>query len=179
MQFFIEPLPDAQRKERQGTGKEKGRERGIWECCILLSGVHRPPPPPTHHLYPILSLNQLLLIFDSLFPGYPIDWTAQTLYCSSNFYFLIILSWSLYGMVWYPTSSRPFTLYHCTYPYVPISCIGAPVHWPASHGGCPDSSLLLILICLLFRLFIFAFYPILLTVQSHMLAAQPQLKLHG
>jgi hypothetical protein len=29
MRIFIEPPPDAQRKERQGTGKEKGRERGI------------------------------------------------------------------------------------------------------------------------------------------------------
>ncbi len=45
---------DAQRKERQGAGKEKGRERGIWDCCMLLSGVHSPPPPPHHHLSPIL-----------------------------------------------------------------------------------------------------------------------------
>jgi hypothetical protein len=49
--FFIEPLPDTQRKERQGTGKEKGRERGIWDCCMLLSGVHSASP---HHLSPIL-----------------------------------------------------------------------------------------------------------------------------
>ncbi len=43
---FLWSPPDAQRKEKQGTGKEKGRERGIWDCCILLSGEHRPPPPP-------------------------------------------------------------------------------------------------------------------------------------
>jgi hypothetical protein len=50
--FFIEPPPDAQREERQGTGKEKGREGGIWDWCILLSGVNRPP----HHLSPILRV---------------------------------------------------------------------------------------------------------------------------
>jgi hypothetical protein len=50
--FFIEPPPDAQRKERQGAGEEKGRERGIWDWCMLLSGVHRPP----HHLSPILRV---------------------------------------------------------------------------------------------------------------------------
>jgi hypothetical protein len=48
--FFIEPPPDAQREERQGTGKEKGREGGIWDWCILLSGVNRPPPPPLPYL---------------------------------------------------------------------------------------------------------------------------------
>jgi hypothetical protein len=53
MQIFYRAPSDAQRKERQGTGKEKGRERGIWDCCMLLSGVHNPPPPP-HHLSPIL-----------------------------------------------------------------------------------------------------------------------------
>jgi len=30
-EFFIEPPLDAQRKERQGAGKEKGRGRGIWD----------------------------------------------------------------------------------------------------------------------------------------------------
>jgi len=52
MQIFIEPPPDAQRKESEGTGKEKGRERGIWDCCMLLSGVLYIASP--HHLSPIL-----------------------------------------------------------------------------------------------------------------------------
>jgi hypothetical protein len=35
-EFFIEPPPDAQRKERQGAGKEKGRGRGIWDSSGTL-----------------------------------------------------------------------------------------------------------------------------------------------
>ncbi len=34
-------------KKHRERGKEKGRERGIWDCSVLLSSVHSPPPPPT------------------------------------------------------------------------------------------------------------------------------------
>ncbi len=44
--FFIEPPPDTQRKERQGTKQgERERKRNMG-CCALLSVAHSPPPPP-------------------------------------------------------------------------------------------------------------------------------------
>jgi hypothetical protein len=39
--FTFEPPPNAQRKKRQTAGKKKGRERGICNLSIKLSGVHR------------------------------------------------------------------------------------------------------------------------------------------
>ncbi len=40
MRIFIEPPPDVKaEKKRKKAGNEKGRERGIWDLCMLLSGV--------------------------------------------------------------------------------------------------------------------------------------------
>jgi hypothetical protein len=82
------------KKDRE-QGKEKGRERGIWDWCILLSGVHRPP----HHLSSILHVLLHLPVamdiraggaarsppplptplFKSLRPQRWISWTASDL----------------------------------------------------------------------------------------------------
>ncbi len=45
--FFIKPPQDVTVEKETEGGNKKGWERGIWDLCILLSGVHRPPPPPT------------------------------------------------------------------------------------------------------------------------------------
>jgi hypothetical protein len=50
--FYPRPIHSG-KKDRE-WGKEKGREKGIWDCCMLLIDVHSPPPPPLHHLSPIL-----------------------------------------------------------------------------------------------------------------------------
>jgi hypothetical protein len=48
-------------------GKEKGRERGIWDCCILLSVVHSPSPPPPPPLpYPARHFTCLWLWLSGL-----------------------------------------------------------------------------------------------------------------
>jgi hypothetical protein len=50
-EFFIEPPPDTQREEGQGTGHGERQRKKNMGCCVLLSVVHSPPPPP---LSPIL-----------------------------------------------------------------------------------------------------------------------------
>jgi hypothetical protein len=38
--YYAEPLPDATAEnETEKVGKKKGRERGTWDLCMLLSAV--------------------------------------------------------------------------------------------------------------------------------------------
>jgi hypothetical protein len=61
--FFIKLPPGCNSgKKRQKADKEKDGERGIWDLCMLLSGVHRPPShlPPFLHVLPQLPAAMVI-----------------------------------------------------------------------------------------------------------------------